>query len=83
MSEPSTRRPSEDLSLEQAMRRLDEIARRLESPDVELSESLELYEEGIGLVRACDGLLRAAEHRIEQLRAEADGFRLDPFEGEP
>ena len=71
-----------EVTLEVAMRRLEEIALRLEGGDLELSESLALYEEGVRLLRTCDELIGSAETRMQQLREEADGYRLDPF-GEP
>jgi exodeoxyribonuclease VII small subunit len=74
---------AETPTLEQAMARLDQIAQRLESGELELAESLALYEEGIRLLRVCDGLLNAAETHIEQLRADGEGIRLERFEERP
>lgn len=68
-----------DPSLETAMARLEEIAARLEGGELELAESLALYEEGVRLLRVCDGLLGGAEARVQQLRADGDDFRVDPF----
>jgi exodeoxyribonuclease VII small subunit len=68
------------VTLEQATARLDEIAQRLGRSDLELSESLALYEEGVRLLRHCDGLMNVAEERIRQIRADGEGFRLDPME---
>lgn len=70
----------DDITLEQATARLDEIAQRLGRSDLELSESLALYEEGVRLLRHCDGLMSAAEERIRQIREDGTGFRLDPLE---
>ena len=81
MAEPP--RPAAEPTLEGAMDRLDEIARELEAGDLELRESLALYEEGIRLLRLCEGLLTAAETRVEQLRAEGDGFRFERLPDRP
>lgn len=67
-------------SLESALERLESIADRIEAGDLELQESLELYEEGVGLLRQAESLLSAAEQKIERLRADADGFVLEPFD---
>lgn len=75
--------PVESPTLEQAMARLDQIAGRLESGELELAESLALYEEGIRLLRVCDGLLNAAETQVEQLRADGEGIRLERFTERP
>lgn len=78
---PRAPEPEPPMPLEAALERLDEIARALEGDDLELAESLALYEEGVGLLRSCEALLAQADTRIEQLRATSDGFRLDPLEG--
>ena len=62
------------------MARLDEIAQRLARSDLELNESLALYEEGVRLLRHCDMLMTGAEERIQQLQASGEGFRFDPLE---
>ncbi|MBW3628897.1 MAG: exodeoxyribonuclease VII small subunit [Gemmatimonadetes bacterium] len=67
----------DEITLEAAIERLDEIARALEDGDRGLAESLALYEEGVRLLRVCERLLTAAEARVEQLRATGDGFRFD------
>ena len=79
MSEGQTDQPT----LEEAMRRLEEISTRLESTEIELTESLELYEEGVRLLRLCEGLLTTAEGRLEQLRAAGAGFRFEPLSDRP
>lgn len=69
-------------TLEQALDRLDEIARRLEAEELELAEALELYEEGVRLLRIADTALGAAEERIQKLSPDGEGHRLEPMEGE-
>ncbi len=46
-----------DLSIEEALGRLDEIAAALESSETALKESLELYSEGVQLVNRCKNYL--------------------------
>lgn len=55
------------LSFEDAMKRLEEIAEKLENGQASLDESLALYEEGIALVRHCTGKLDTAEQKIRTL----------------
>lgn len=57
-------------SLEQALYRLEEITRSLEGGEIELDQSLALYEEGIRLVRLAEESIRTAELRIERLMAD-------------
>ena len=61
------------LTFEEAIARLEEILRMLESGTAELDASLALYEEGVGLLRACNSLLENAEQRVRMLRLQPDG----------
>lgn len=63
----------EELSFENAVKRLEKIASELEKEGYSLDESLALYEEGIKLIRYCNGLLEDAERKITLLSATPDG----------
>ena len=54
----------------QQLERLEDIVRRLESQDLDLDESLKLFEEGVERLRAVREQLSAAEARVKQVRAE-------------
>lgn len=56
-----------EATFEEAVRRLGEIVERLEGGDLPLEESLTLFEEGVGLARASQARLDAAEKRVEEL----------------
>ncbi|MDD5544015.1 MAG: exodeoxyribonuclease VII small subunit [Acidobacteriia bacterium] len=68
---------------ESAIKRLEEIVSQLESGDLQLEKSLELFEEGIQLSRFCHGKLDEAERKVEVLLKDAEGeMKRAPFEGE-
>jgi exodeoxyribonuclease VII small subunit len=54
-------------TFEEALARLEEIVRALESGQSKLEDSLALYEEGIRLARACNEKLDGAEQKIKML----------------
>ena len=60
-------------SFETSLAELEEIVAKLESGDLPLEASLELFEKGIKLSRECRERLSSAERRIEVLMKEADG----------
>jgi exodeoxyribonuclease VII small subunit len=60
-----------DLSFEKALRELESIVGRLERGDVELEESITIYERGEALKEHCDRLLRQAEAKVEKLTFDA------------
>ena len=74
---PAKKTKTEDIKLETAMKRLDEVVRALDSDGLELEESLKLYEEGVGLVRVCHEKLTEAQRRITALRVSEDGEMVE------
>ena len=54
-------------SFEASLHRLTEVVEKLESGELGLEESLSLFEEGVGLARAAQTRLDAAEKRVEEL----------------
>lgn len=59
-----------NLSFEQAYKKLEEIAEKLESPDITLDESIALFEEGVKLSRYCSEILEKAKQKIEILEKD-------------
>jgi exodeoxyribonuclease VII small subunit len=70
-------------TLELALDRIEEITRRLDRGELELDEALALYEEGVHLLRAAEGLLGRAQERVHQLRQVGDEYRVEPLAEEP
>ncbi len=61
------------LSFEDALRALEDIVRKLESGEVPLDATMDLYERGEKLRQHCQARLDAAQLRIEKIVAGADG----------
>ena len=61
------------LSFEAALKRLEEIVRKLESGEASLDESIELYAEGDKLKQQCEARLQAAQARIDKIQLGRDG----------
>ena len=62
-----------ELSFERALKELEAIVGRLERGDVELEESIAIYERGDALKVHCDRLLKQAEAKVERLTFGPDG----------
>ena len=62
-----------DMSFERALKELEAIVGRLDRGDVELEESITIYERGEALRNHCDQLLRRAEARVEKLTIGQEG----------
>ncbi len=71
----------EPVSFEEAMRRLDELLRKLDDGNLALEELLKAYEEGNRLVAYCRSRLEKFEQRIEILNRSGEGDgQWQPFE---
>ena len=76
---PAPKKPD----FERSLARLEEVVRKLESPQLSLDEAMKLFEEGMGLSRECQKQLEEAEGRVEILLKKADGKMVaEPFEAE-
>ncbi|MBQ6059374.1 MAG: exodeoxyribonuclease VII small subunit [Clostridia bacterium] len=62
-----------NLEFEKALQRLEEIVRTLEANKTTLSESLQLFEEGVKLTAHCNALLDKAEQQVSMLVKGEDG----------
>ncbi|MBE7033377.1 MAG: exodeoxyribonuclease VII small subunit [Ruminococcaceae bacterium] len=60
------------MKFEEAMTQLEETVKKLESGEVTLEESMELFEKGVKLSRTCQKLLGDAQLKVTQLLAESD-----------
>lgn len=61
------------LSFEDALKRLEAIVHQLESGEVPLDKSIELYNEGEKLRTQCQKRLQDAEARIQKITLFPDG----------
>jgi len=74
-------------SFEEGLKELEAIVKELESGDLPLEKSLELFEKGVKLSEACRKQLQEAETKVEILlrkegKIEAEPFELQDGEGE-
>lgn len=84
-SDPAELADITELSFERALKELEQIVARLESGEVELEESITIYERGEALRAHCDALLKRAEAKVEKITLDADGkpTGTEPLDVEP
>ena len=74
----SSESPDSAPSFEEAMEQLEDCVARLESGELGLDESLEVFERGIAASRACARLLDETRKRVQVLVEKAGGdFQLE------
>lgn len=71
-----------EVKFETALKRLEEIVEKLEEGDLDLGESLKLFEEGVKLSKVCNKKLNEAEKKIEMLTKDQGELKAEPFEAE-
>lgn len=74
MAENNINQNEKKLDFETNIKRLEEIASKLESGDISIDESLKLFEEGIGILKECNEEIDNAEQRVNVLLSEKDGI---------
>lgn len=67
-----------NISIEEGLERLDQILEKMEEKDTELSESFDLYEEGMKLLRNINSQIDEVEKKVMVLTKEG----LSEFEAE-
>ena len=67
-----------ELTFESAQRELEQIVERLERGQVELDETIALWERGEELYRFCRSKLDGAHGKIEELARRVEATRAEP-----
>ena len=70
----------QQMTFETALARLEEIVGSLESGTAALDDSLALFEEGVALVRLCNGKLDGAQQRIKIVTEEGGAMVEKTFD---
>lgn len=61
----------DNLSYENAIERLEQIVEQLNSNDISLDKSLELFEEGTKLTNLCNKMIESAKQKITEIEKDA------------
>lgn len=67
----------EKMTFEQAMARLEEIIKALESDQTSLEHSVELFQEGVALTKLCSDKLENIENKVAKIVVDGKLEDLD------
>jgi len=70
-------------SLEERLKRLEEIVRSLEAADLDMEGALTLFEEGVEHLRGAEATLRVAELKVEELLGPEEDPVIRPLDEDP
>ncbi len=71
---------NKELSFESSLKQLEEIVEQLESGNVDLEKSVELYERGNKLKKICEEKLKKVEFQIKKIQLENNKVTKKDFE---
>jgi exodeoxyribonuclease VII small subunit len=61
-------------NFEQTLARIEEIVKKMESGNISLDESIEIYQEGIALSKQCSTMLEEAEGKVMAIVNKEQGI---------
>ncbi len=73
---------TDELGFDEVIEHLRAVVARLEHGNLSLEESLQAYEQGVGLARRGHTLLDNVEKRVEVLVRGAGGDGVEPLDGD-
>tara|TARA_A100001037_G_scaffold58942_1_gene51114 strand:+ start:176 stop:403 length:228 start_codon:yes stop_codon:yes gene_type:complete len=69
-----------NISFEENLKQLENIVELLESGEVDLEKSVELYEKGMILKNQCESKLKNIETQIKKIKIENNQIKKEDFE---
>ena len=70
---------NKELSFEESIKKLEDIVEHLESGDIDLEKSVELYEQGMNLKKICEEKLKKVENQIKKIKVENNKIQKENF----
>lgn len=58
--------------IDQDLKKLEEIAKKMETPELPLEEALKSFQEGLEIIKRCSGVLENAELKVKEILAKQD-----------
>ena len=69
-----------NLTFEESLKKLEDIVEQLESGEIDLERSVELYEKGMILKNNCEEKLKKVEIQIKKIKIENNQIKKEDFE---
>jgi len=77
-----TKKSSAAPGFEKALQELEELVEKMEQGELSLEDSLQHFEKGVQLSRACQQALKEAEQKVEILMKKNDQEDIVPLDSE-
>jgi exodeoxyribonuclease VII small subunit len=66
--------------IDEDIKKLEELAKKMEQGTLNLEQSLQVFQEGISLIRKCTTTLESAELRVKEIIETQGGLQAIPFQ---
>lgn len=70
----------ESNKLENFLKKLEDISKSLEKPDLPLDIAMEYYEEGLKIIKECNEIIKNAESKLTILTEEKNNLKIEKSE---
>lgn len=80
MAKKSTTDSQPTIDFEKSLQELEALVEKMEKGDLTLEQSLQDFERGIQLTRACQKALQEAEQKVQILMGKGEDARLVDFD---
>tara|TARA_Y100000741_G_C18194505_1_gene534972 strand:+ start:700 stop:927 length:228 start_codon:yes stop_codon:yes gene_type:complete len=70
---------NKNISFEESLKMLEDIVDKLESGDIDLEKSVELYERGVELKKICEERLKKVELQIKKIKLDNNRISKEDF----
>ena len=67
------------MNYEEAIKELEKILEQLEKGDLNLDESIKLFEKSVELSKVCFDKIKTTEGKVEIIKKELDQITIKPF----
>lgn len=67
------KKATESMPFEEALTKLEEIVQQLESSDIKLDDSIELFQKGVELAGLCSNRLVEVEQQVQKVIEDSQG----------
>lgn len=69
----------DEMTFEECLAALEELVKKLESGNLDLDKSMEVYEEAIVLRDRCKKMLTETDRKVQKLMESAEGLKKEVF----
>jgi exodeoxyribonuclease VII small subunit len=59
--------------IDQDLKKLEEISKKMETPELPLEEAMKCFQEGLEIIKRCSSVLEKTELKVKEILASQDG----------